>query len=170
MQLRRWNIAVGAAAAALLAVATPADAASVNAQAKAKVVKPLALKAIQDLDLGTVILGSGTWSGATVSLSRDGILTCSANVTCSGATQVAVYNASGSKDQTVVVTAPDVTLVSEADASQMLTLVVDAPATVTLTNSGARGTDFPLGGSISVDSTTPDGVYTGTFEVTAEYQ
>lgn len=170
MQLRRWNIAVGAAAAAFVSLATPAGAASVNAQAKAKVVKPLALKAIQDLDLGTVVLGSGTWSGATVSLSRAGILTCSANVTCSGATQVAVYNASGSKDQTVIITAPDVTLVNQADASQMLTLVVDAPATITLTNSGARGTDFPLGGSISVDSTTADGEYVGTFEVTAEYQ
>lgn len=170
MGLRRWNIAIGAAAAALLAVAAPADAASVNAQAKAKVVKPLALKAVQGLDLGTVVLGSGTWSGATVTLSRDGVLTCGANVICSGATQVAVYNVSGSKSQTVIITAPDVTLVSQTDASQMLTLVVDSPATVTLTNSGARGTDFPLGGSISVDSTTADGEYAGTFEVTAEYQ
>lgn len=170
MGLRCWNIAVGAAAAALMAFATPAGAATVNAQAKAKVVKPLALKAVQDLDLGTVVLGPGTWSGATVTLSSDGILACSANLTCSGATQVAIYNVSGSKSQTVIINAPDVTLVSQTDSSQTLALIVDAPATVTLTNSGARGTDFPLGGSISVDSTTADGEYVGTFEVTAEYQ
>lgn len=170
MALRRWNIAVVAAASVVVGLATPASAASVNARAKAKVVKPLALKAVQDFDLATLILAPGDWSGSTVSLSRDGVLTCPANVTCSGATQVAVYTVSGSKDQTVIINAPDLTLVNQADSSKTLTLLVDSPGTVTLTNSGARGTDFPLGGSITVDSTTADGTYAGTFEVTAEYQ
>ena len=168
MGLRLAKIAVVALVAA--ALGAPAGAASINARAKAKVVKPLSLRSLQDLDLGTLLLGPGTWSGATVTLSRDGILTCPANVTCSGATQVAEYKASGSNRETVVINAPDVTLVNQNDSTKTLTMVVDSPGTVVLTNSGPRGTDFPLGGSITVDSDTADGQYVGTFEITAEYQ
>lgn len=169
MGLRGRIIAVAVAASAA-ACAAPASAASVTAQAKAKVVKPLALKAVQNLDLGTLILGPGDWAGATVRLSRDGALTCPAQITCSGAAQVAVYNASGSNGQVATINAPDVTLVNLVDPGRTLVLTVDAPASVTLTNSGSKGVDFPLGGSISVDSTTFGGEYVGTFEVTAEYQ
>lgn len=169
MGLRRRYIAVAAAAGAI-AFATPASGASVNAQAKAKVVKPLTLRAVQDLDLGTLILGPGDWSGASVNLSPGGVLTCGANLTCSGATQPAIYNIAGSNGQTATIQAPDVTLVNLSDPSKTLILAVDGPTSVTLTNSGTKGVDFPLGGSISVDSTTLGGEYLGTFEVTAEYQ
>jgi hypothetical protein len=117
-----------------------------------------------------LLLGPGTWSGSTVTLSRTGVLTCPSNVTCSGATQTSVYNVAGSNRQTVVINAPDVTLVNQNDPSKTLILVVDSPATVVLTNSGPPGIDFSIGGSITLDSTTADGQYSGTFEVTAEYQ
>ena len=39
-----------------------------------------------------------------------------------------------------------------------------------LTNSGAPGDDFNVGGSITFADTVTDGVYTGTFAVTADYQ
>ena len=158
------------AVAAFAAVAEPACAATINVQAKAKIVKPLLLESLQDLDFGTVMLGPGTWSGATVQLSQTGVLTCPANVTCSGLTQVAQYSVSGSNDQTVTITAPDVTLVNQADSSKTLLMTVDSPASVTLTNSGKPGKNFEIGGSITLNSTTASGVYTGTFNVTAEYQ
>lgn len=157
-----------ALAAALLHVA-PASAETITAKVNAKVVKPLVVKRVQDLDLATVLISSGTWSGATVSLSRGGTLTCAAELTCSGVTQVAIYNVSGSKQMTVQVTAPDVTLVNQADSTKTLTMIVDSPGTVSLTNSGAKGVDFPLGGSIELDSTTAEGTYTGTFNVTVDY-
>ena len=115
-------------------------------------------------------IGPGSWSGAVVRLTRGGVLTCPAAVVCSGANQVAIYNLSGTNKQTIVINAPDVTMVNLSDSSKILTLVVDSPGTVTLTNSGAQGQNFPIGGSISVDSTTTGGTYVGTFEVTAEYQ
>jgi hypothetical protein len=161
----------GAVAAALAACfATPAIAATVNAQAKASVVKPLAIESRQNLDLGTILLGTGTWSGATVRLSRTGALVCPAPLTCSGATQVAVYNVSGSNGQTVVISVPNVTLVNQANPAKTLTLVPDAQASVQLTNSGNPGTNVPIGGSITLSSATADGVYAGTFNVTADYQ
>ena len=170
MRLCRLELAIIAAAAAGLGFAAPASAASVNAQAKAKVVKPIALSAVQDLDLGTVVLSPVTWSGAVVALSRGGALSCPANVTCSGATQVAQYNITGSNNQVIIINAPNVTMTNLSDSTKVLTLVVDGPGTITLPNSGNAGINFPLGGSITLDSATAEGTYVGTFQVTAEYQ
>jgi len=151
------------------ATATPARAAPV-AQVSATVVKPLVLTWLQDLDLGSIVLGPGSWSGATVSLSRTGVFSCTnSNLTCSGATQVAGYNVSGTNNRTVRITAPNVTLVNQTDTTKTLTLVVDGPGTVTLTNSGPPGTNFWLGGSISLNSDTAGGLYSGTFNVTVDY-
>lgn len=167
--LRLWTIAALAAVAAAAFVA-PARAATVTAQAKAKVVKPLKIESRQNLDLGTILLGTGTWSGATVSLSRGGVLTCSVKVTCSGATQVAIYNMAGSQGETVAISAPNVILTNQSNPTQTLTLVPDKVATITLANSGNPGTNVPIGGSITVNSTTAGGTYVGTFNVTADYQ
>lgn len=165
-----------AAVAALALTATPALAAPVaptdrNATASAKIVKPLALYWAQDLDLGTVLLsGAGAWSGATVSISRGGVFACTnTNVTCSGATKVAKYRVTGTNNQTVTISAPAVTLTNANDNTKTLVLTVDNPGTVTLPNAGNQGSEFSLGGAITVDSTTVDGVYTGTFNVTVDY-
>ena len=156
---------------AALAAAVPARAApGQTATVSATVVKPLTIKWVQDLDLGTIVLGNGTWSGATVGISRTGVFSCTnANVTCSGPTKVATYNVSGTNNQVVRVTAPNVTLVNQNDPTKSLTLVVDSPGTVALTNSGNPGVDFSLGGSISLSSTTAAGVYAGTFNVAIDY-
>lgn len=169
--MRRW-LAIGRMTAALAAAATfaaPAAAETVHAKVSAKIVKPLVLRSIQNLDMGTVILGPGTWSGATLALSANGTLRCPTRLTCSGATQVAEYNVTGSQQMTVHISAPDVTLVNQSNPARTLTLVVDGPKTVTLTNSGSKGVDFALGGSIKIDSTTADGTYAGEFNVTVDY-
>ena len=150
--------------------APAAAAATQVAQVSATVAKPLILTRVQDLDLGSITLGPGTWSGATVGISRAGALSCAnANVICTGATQPAIYNVSGSNNRVVRISTPNVTLVNQANPAQTLTLIPDAPASVTLTNSGPPGSDFAIGGSITVSSTTPSGTYSGTFNVTVDY-
>lgn len=170
MGLRFTKAAMLAVAALSCAIAAPARAATINATVKAKVVKPLVLRSIRNFDLGSILLGPGTWSGAVVRLSRNGVFTCPAAVTCTGATQVAVYNISGSNSATIRIGAPGVTLVNQSDSTKVLNLAPDAPASVTLPNSGNKGLNFPVGGAITIDSTTAGGIYSGTFEVTAEYQ
>jgi hypothetical protein len=165
-KLLRMNLAV----AALVAATMPARAATVVAQVTANNTKPLVLTKLQDLDIGTVTLGPGVWSGATVSLSQAGALGCAnANVTCTGATKVAQYNVQGSNQQTVHISAPSVTMVNQSDSTQTLTLVTDAPATLLLTNSGFPGVNFSVGGSVTLNSTTQAGTYVGTFNVTVDY-
>jgi hypothetical protein len=167
---RRLATIAAAAAATAAAFGSPASAASINATAKAKVVKPLTIESRQNLDFGTIMLGPGTWSGAVVRLSQDGTLTCPASVTCAGATSTAIYNVAGSQGEIVVISAPPVTMVNQADSTKTLTLTPDAPATVRLANSGNPGSNFNIGGAITVNSTTADGNYVGTFNVTADYQ
>ena len=165
-----------AATAALAFTATEAAAAPVNATtnatAHARILRPLTLTSTQNLDLGDIVLsGTGAFS-ATVGISKDGTtFNCdggSGNVTCSGTHQVAIYNVSGTKSQPVTIAAGAVTL--SDGAGNTLTLTPDFTSSLNLTNSGAPGDNFNIGGSITVADTTPDGVYTGTFAVTADYQ
>ena len=150
--------------------AAPAQAATQSATVSAAPIKPLIIAKVQDLDLGTVTLGPGLWSNATITLTRAGVFTCaSSNLTCTGATKVATYNVQGSNQQTVRISAPNVTLVNQTDSSQTLTLITDAPATVLLTNSGFPGVNFSIGGSVTLNSSTSGGTYVGTFNVTADY-
>ena len=153
-----------------LCSAAPACAATINAQVTANNVKPLVIAKIQDLNLGTVTLGPGVWSNATVSLSQAGVLSCaSGNLTCSGATTVAQYNVQGSKQQSVQISAPNVTMVNQNDSTQTLTLTTDAPKSIVLANSGFPGSNFSIGGSVTVNSSTVAGTYVGTFNVTVDY-
>lgn len=173
-KLLRMTTLAGTVAALALA-ASPAAAAPVNpnreATATARIIKPLTLTWVQDLDLGTIMLsGAGAWAGETVGITSGGAFTCSnVNVTCSGTTQVAKYAVTGTQGQTVTIAAGDVTLVNQNDNTKTLNLAVDNPGSVVLANSGAPGTQFSLGGAITVNSTTVDGVYLGTFDVTVDY-
>jgi hypothetical protein len=167
--LRMTSLAATVAAVAM--TATPALAvgpSNANAKAWARIVKPLSLVSVRDLDLGTILLsGSGSWSGATVGISKAGVWDCAnTNVTCSNAHQTAQYTITGTNNQDVKVTAGNVTL-NEPVSNTNLTLTVDNPGTVNLGATGVK--TFDLGGSISVASNTPDGTYSGTFDVTVDY-
>jgi uncharacterized protein DUF4402 len=162
-----------AAAAAMTIVATPSLAVgpNQNSTATARVVKPLTLTWVRDLDLGTIVLsGAGVWSGANVGISRAGVFSCvNANTTCSGATQTAQYTITGTNNQVVTINSPNVTLTNQNDGVSTLLMTVDNPGTVNLTNSGNSGLTFDLGGQITVASSTPDGTYSGTLNVTVNY-
>jgi len=166
-----------AATVAALAVTTPAVAAPGNtatptqqATATARVVKPLTIAWKQDLDLGTIVLGSGVWAGADVGISSAKAFSCTnTNVTCSGTPKTAEYTVTGTNNQVVTINASDVTLTNQNDNTQTLLLTVDNPGTVNLGNSGAAGLVFDLGGKVTVASTTVDGTYSGTFAVTVNY-
>ncbi|HEX6661539.1 MAG TPA: DUF4402 domain-containing protein [Sphingomicrobium sp.] len=164
--------ALAATAAALTVRATPALAVgpNTNATGTAHIVKPLTLLFVRNLNLGTIVLGSGSWTNASVGISRAGAFTCAnANTTCTGATQTAQYKITGTNNQDVTINAPNVTLTNQNDGVSTLLMSVDNPGTVNLGNSGSSGLIFDLGGNITVNSTTPDGTYVGTFNVTVNY-
>lgn len=171
MPLRtRWSVKAIAILACAIVGAGPALAASKVAPVKASVTKPLTLSWVKDLDLGSVVLGPGIWSNATIGISQAGVFSCTnGNLTCTGTTQAASYSVTGSNNEVVQISAPNVILTNQSDPTQTLTLVVDNPGTVVIQGSGKKGTPFSLGGSINLDSTTAGGVYAGTFNVTVDY-
>jgi hypothetical protein len=152
------------------AAGAPAHAVTQTAAVNASAVKPLTLVLLRDLNLGTITLGTGAWSAATVGISRAGVFTCSAQVVCTGVPQVAQFNVNGTNKLVVQITAPNVTLVNQSDASKTLNLIIDNPGQVTLPNSGQSGTTFGLGGSVTLNPTTAGGIYRGTINVTVDYQ
>jgi Mat/Ecp fimbriae major subunit len=168
--------ALAAAVAAVALPVTQATAAPVpatkDASATARIIKPLTLASTANLDLGTIVLTGSTAFTATVGIDKAGTYDCdggsSTNVTCDSTTATdAVYHITGTNGQNVTITAPDVTM--NGSNGGTLTLTPDFNSTLALTNSGS-GMDFNIGGSITVADTTVDGVYTGKFAVTAEYQ
>jgi hypothetical protein len=168
------RLAALAATAAMALTATQAAAvpATTNATATARILRPLTLTSTQNLDLGTIILSGAAPFSATVGVSRAGVPNCdggsSTNITCSGTMQNAIYNVRGTNNQVVTVNAGPVTM--NGSNGGTLTLNPDVAPTVTLTSSGSPGVDFGVGGTVVVTDTTVDGVYTGTFAVTADYQ
>lgn len=149
--------------------ATPlarADAAQITVQANANVVKALTLTASQHLDFGTIMpAATGT---TTVSLSMAGVISCPATATCTGAARPAMFNVQGSNKGVVRISVVPSDLVNAVNGSTIRYTPI-APATITLTNSGAPGTNFNIGGSIAIPSTA-EGTYVGNIEVTADYQ
>jgi hypothetical protein len=166
---------IAGALTALAITSAPANAAPVpattNANAHARIFRPLTLTSTRDLDLGTIVLsGTGPYTD-TVGIDQLGAFSCGANVTCSGTTQTAQYNVTGTNNQSVTITvSPTIAMVNQSVVSPDLTLTVDAPATVALGASGNAGVVFDIGGSIDVSDTTSEGVYQGTFDVSADYQ
>jgi len=162
------RIISGIAAGALLGAMpfASAQAAQITIQANANVIKALSFTSKQDLDFGVVMpAATGT---TTVSMSMAGAISCPATATCTGVSQPAIFNVQGVNRQVVriFITASD--LVNATNGSRIPFTPV-APASITLTNSGAPGFDFNVGGSIAIPSTA-DGIYSGNIEITAEYE
>lgn len=162
-----------AALAATALVAMPAVAAPVGVSgqvptASARIVKPLVLTRVRDLNFGTLVVGTVTGT-QTVTVSDAGVQSgCTNGVTCMGnGVQSARYNVTGTNNQTVNIVASNATLTSGANS---LTFTPNwTNNTVLLTSSGAPGNNFDLGGSITVDSATPEGLYSGNLIVTVDY-
>lgn len=164
-----WKNLVAGAVAALCA--TPATAATPAAQAtaSARILRPLTIQFQQNLDFGHLVLsGAGAWSGQVISLSQTGAISgCGGNVTCSGSPLPAQYKLVGTNNAIVTITSPGFNLTGPGT----LAFTPSAPATINLGSTGATaGVVFGIGGSITLASTTPDGTYSGTFNVTADYQ
>lgn len=161
----------GLALSASQAAAAPV-AATADASARARILTPLTLNSTQNFDLGDIVLSGAAPFTATVKLSQAGVRTCPVTVTCSGTPTVAKYEVTGTKNVSVNIVAQDVTLTGSNGGSLTLKMADSSavkyyPVSVPLGATGVAA--FSLGGEITIADTTTDGVYTGTFNVTAEY-
>ena len=164
------RMTLAASVAALTLTSAPAAAAPVgssnSATATARIVKPLTLTRTAHMNFGDIVVQDA----GVATLAQNGGLTCSGGLTCAATGTAAAYLVTGTNNQVVTVSAPNVNLTNTANPGTPLTLVLNAPATVTLPNSGASGQPFSVGGSINVAAATKDGTYVGDLAVTVDYQ
>jgi hypothetical protein len=167
--LLRMTLAASVAALTLTsapAVAAPTSSSNGPATARARIVKPLTLTRTSHMDFGDIVVQDG----GVATLAMGGALTCTGGLLCAATGTPAAYLVTGTNNQLVTVSAPDVSLTNALNPGTPLTLDLNAPASVLLPNSGATGENFSVGGSIAVAATTRDGVYTGDLAVTVDYQ
>lgn len=154
------------AAIVLASVPFTASAAQITAQMSANIVKPVQLTKIQDMNYGTLLVSNYTGTRNVV-MSQAGALTCPVEITCSGAVQTARFNVQGTNKMVVGITVTSGGLVN---GSVTIPFTPSVVSSITLTNSGAPGTNVDIGGTLTVDGTAPGGLYTGTLTITADYQ
>lgn len=176
-----------AAAAAILALPGQANAASVNATATAKIVKPLVMTGGGTLAFGQLITPSTATFSNTFTVAAAATQSgtyCQTGFTCSGAPAAALFNLQGTNNTPLNLTIPlTVTMTNTSwggtGAAPTITLTTsNSIATnngtgvyvTTLPNSGSPGRDFYVGGAMTVTQASEGGSYSGTFTVTADYQ
>jgi hypothetical protein len=161
------KLLISAGALAATALSTPAFAATSNqasASASVNIVSPLTLKNTSGLDFGTIV---GPFNGEVVEVAVDGTPNC-AGLTCSGNPSAANFTVAGSANQNLKVTVdPSVQLTSGSNTLSV-DLTTDLPTGVTTDGTGAGG--FGVGGSLTIPANTPDGAYSGSFQVQVDYQ
>ena len=148
-----------------LALSTPALAATESSNATVNIVSPLTLTNDTGLNFGTIV---GPFAGEVVRVDISGNRNCG-GLTCSGTTvSAANFTLTGTPDQGVTLTIPDsVTLNGPGAATLDVDMTNDKPADPTLDSSGSA--TFGVGGQLTIPNGTVDGVYSNTFDVTAEY-
>ncbi len=157
---------VGTVFAAAALSGTSAQAASASATASAKILTQVTVTKTADLDFGTIAIGT---SGGTVTVGTTDNRTCGAGLVCSLAVTSAKFGIAGAALQSVGISAdPTVTLNRFGGGGTMSATLLTSASTATLSAAGAS--TFAVGGVLTVGGTQAAGDYTGTFNVTVNYQ
>ena len=161
--------AVASAVPVSAAVGTQTASPVKNASGKALVLVPLTLTKIDDLDFGTII--PSATSGFVSINATTGARTFGGGATgvASAAGHRAHFAGAGTPSQQVIVTiTPPTELTSVAgDTITVLALTLDGTPKKTI--SATRAYFFGVGGVLQINADQPEGVYTATFDVDANY-
>jgi hypothetical protein len=165
MTIRSFKAVLAASAMLALGLsANVAQAATASANAKAQILKALTVAKTADLDFGTIVSGA---TSATVNLTAAGVLTCGTGLVCAGTPIPGRFEITGTAAQVVTIATTNASLTGPG-AAMSATL---SPSSALLTLTGVAATDaFKVGGVLNVGGNQVEGVYTGSFTVTVNYQ
>lgn len=156
---------LGAAAAAL--VSTGANAATQTATAEVDIIAAVTLAQDQGLDFGVV--ASSAAAGTVTLPTGSNTRTCSAAVTCVGTANRGQFTVSNAASGYLVgITVPASTTLDDGGPGAAMTLTL-TPSITSFTSTGASQVFF-VGGTLSVGAAQAAGTYTGTYNVSADYQ
>ncbi|MEO5640732.1 MAG: DUF4402 domain-containing protein, partial [Sphingomicrobium sp.] len=157
-----------------LAAAPYSSSTSKNAVAttRAQIVEPLTFSNTGNLDFATIVKTASLSTTTPVVLTLDdtGVLggcAVASGLLCSGTTTAATFDVAGTPGQVLVVyTNATETMTSGTDTLVFTPSTTSGPVTL---DSITGLASFGVGGSISVAKATPPGIYTGTMDVTVDY-
>ena len=159
---------LGAAVAAVALSAGTAHAASATGQAKARILRQITLTNTSDLQFATIISGA---TASSVAVSTAGAASCGPNLVCTGTTTAANFDIQGTNNAVVLVGGDaSVTLNGSLGGTMNATLDYSTNSLTLTAGPGTVGGSFQVGGTLSVGANQNSGDYTGTFNVTADYQ
>lgn len=169
-----------AAVAAATAFAAPATAQSVtpplvhpdkDATGKALILVPLSLTKIDDLDFGTLVPSS--LSGFVAIDATSGNRTLGGGVTgpTSAAGHRATFAGAGTPNQQVIITYTTPTQLSDStgDTIDVLALTLQGSA-IKQVDPTSHAFTFGMGGILQIAADQPEGIYSASFTVSANYQ
>lgn len=161
------------AAALASAPAYAADTETATAEAEILSALTLVVAGGTTLDFAQI---AHNGSAGTVSVAADGTRTCAAALVCAGTTSAVDFTVSGTADANVGITLPTsaeiylggVASTNSFEKMELSSFVTDAAGSaVTLTGGSAN---FSVGADLAVGGDELAGAYSGTFDVTVEYQ
>lgn len=158
------------ACVATLAVATPAVAATDDARGRATVLRQISVVHTGDLDFGTIL--RGTTAGRVVINPRTGARTVTGGVVAAGGTpRRATFTISGTPRRVVTIrVTPTSTTLTNGTGGSMLVNAFTLNGSANRRLSAAGTIALGVGARLNVAANQPDGVYTGSFTLTVNYQ
>jgi hypothetical protein len=158
--------AAGVAVISAFGMAGIANAAVETADAEANILAAITITVDASLNFGDIAVnGAGT-----VDVPYDGSgAVCSANLVCAGGDNPGAFSLTGAADLDVSIVLDNVVDLSGPGTDLVLSGLTDSEGgSMTLDNAGEGS--FTDGGTIAVAAGQAAGVYTGSFDVTVEYQ
>lgn len=159
-------IAAGSAMAALGLGASSAQAATATATATAEILEQVTITQVSDLDFGTIVPDATNLETVSVAANAAGTRNCGI-LTCAGTVSSASFDVTGASGLNVDITGLGA-LTQLSDGANNMSISLNGSAAV-LAMTGAAVALY-VGGDLDVAANQPAGVYTGSFDVTAEYQ
>jgi hypothetical protein len=169
--VRNTLLISAAAVAGASLVAAPAFAAdTATSDSRALILLPLSLTKVQDLSFGTVVPPSSGPGGTVTILATNGNRSHTGAVVEVGSDtgDRALFAWAGTQGQQVdfSISSAPANLTSGANSVAVSLLYLSTTSTIV----GSTGVvEVGVGGSISIPANQPAGLYTGTFDVTADY-
>lgn len=161
--LKMTKIALMGAIAAAAMVSTGANAATVSASAEVDILAPVQLQQMAGLDFG--VIGGAAGGTVTLPVGSD-TRTCSVGLACASTSQRGRFEVIAANTYNVTIVVDAATTLNSGGNSMSLTLT---PSVNALVATGVAQT-FYVGGTLTVGAAQAAGTYTGTYNVSADYQ
>ncbi len=165
--MKKLNLLALPAVAAVMLFNVSSNAATVSGTSSATIVAPIAISQTTGISFGTL---APTGTAGTATLSTAGAVTATNVDILGGSPTAGAYTVTGSGSQGFTITLPstDQTLSDGGSETMTLNNFVSSVGSSSALSSGTQS--FTIGADLSVGAAQAAGSYTGTFDVTVNYQ